>query len=50
MFGGQPNVLVGTLWCAALFVLAGCWAVSGRVVVPWPFLAAAAASVLVGCS
>jgi hypothetical protein len=47
MFGGQPNVLVGMLWCAALFGLAGYWAISGTTVVPWPFLVVASISVLV---
>jgi uncharacterized membrane protein len=47
MFGGQPNVLVGVLWCAALFGLAAHWAVSGSTIVPWPYLVVSAASVLV---
>lgn len=47
MFGGQPNVLVGVAWCGALFGLAGYWALTGTVFVPWPFLAVAAGSVLV---
>lgn len=47
MFGGQPNVLVGILWCLALLALAGYWAAAGAVVVPWPFLVVAAASLCV---
>jgi len=47
MFGGHPNVLVGILWCAALFGLAGYWAISGITIVPWPFLVLAGFSVLI---
>jgi uncharacterized membrane protein len=48
LFGGAPNVYVGIVWNVALLALALAWVVSGRVVVPWPFLLVAAASVLVG--
>jgi uncharacterized membrane protein len=48
LFGGAPNVWVGIVWNAALLGLALAWVLSGRLVVPWPFLIVAAASVLVG--
>lgn len=47
IFGGQPNVLVGILWCLALLALAGYWAATGTTFVPWPFLVVAAASLCV---
>ena len=48
LFGGAPNVLVGIPWCLALLGLAAYWMASGRLVVPWPYLAVAAASLAVG--
>ena len=48
MFGGAPNVYVGIAWNVVLLGLALAWMVSGRAVVPWPFLLVAAASVLIG--
>jgi uncharacterized membrane protein len=48
LFGGAPNVYVGIVWNVALLGLALSWMVTGRVVVPWPYLLVAAASVLVG--
>jgi len=48
LFGGAPNVVAGIPWCVALLGLAGQWIVSGRVTVPWPYLAVAAASLAVG--
>jgi len=48
LFGGTPNVYVGIVWNVALLGLALLWMVTGRVVVPWPYLLVAAASVLVG--
>jgi uncharacterized membrane protein len=45
---GAPNVYVGIVWNVALLGLALSWMVTGRVVVPWPYLLVAAASVLVG--
>jgi uncharacterized membrane protein len=48
LFGGAPNVYVGIVWNVALLGLALAWVMRGHVVVPWPFLIVAAASVLVG--
>jgi uncharacterized membrane protein len=48
LFGGAPNVAAGIPWCVALLGLAGYWMAAGRLVVPWPFLAAAAATLAVG--
>ncbi len=48
LFGGAPNVHVGIIWNVALLGLALSWMVSGRVVVPWPYLIVGAVSVLVG--
>jgi uncharacterized membrane protein len=48
LFGGAPNVYVGIAWNVALLGLAAFWIVSGRVVVPWPYLVVAAGSVLIG--
>jgi uncharacterized membrane protein len=48
LFGGAPNVHVGLVWNVALLGLALWWMASGRIVVPWPYLIVAAASVLVG--
>jgi len=47
IFGGQPNVAVGILWCLSLLALAGCWLAAGTIFVPWPFLMLAAASLIV---
>jgi uncharacterized membrane protein len=47
MFGGVPNVALGILWCVALLGLAGYWLASGRLVVPWIFLAIAAGTLAV---
>lgn len=48
LFGGAPNVQLGIVWNVALLGLALSWMVSGRVVVPWPYLGVAVVSVLVG--
>ena len=48
LFGGAPNVYVGIVWNVALLGLALSWLVTGRVLVPWPYLVVAGASVLVG--
>jgi len=48
LFGGAPNVAAGIPWCLALLGLAGYWIVTGRLVVPWPYLVVAAATLLVG--
>jgi uncharacterized membrane protein len=48
LFGGAPNVVAGIPWCLALLGLAGYWMAVGRVVVPWPYLVVAAASLVVG--
>ena len=48
LFGGAPNVAAGVPWCLALLGLAAYWIASGRLVVPWPFLAVAVATLLVG--
>jgi uncharacterized membrane protein len=48
LFGGAPNVYVGIAWNAACLALALVWLTAGRLTVPWPYLAVAAASVLVG--
>ena len=47
IFGGVPNVALGIVWCAALAGLAAAWIRTGQVFVPWPFLAVAAATLLV---
>lgn len=43
---GMPNVYAGLLWCLALIGLAVAWLATGRLVVPWPFLVVAAATVV----
>ena len=48
LFGGAPNVAAGIPWCLALLGLATYWTASGRLVVPWPYLAVAVATLLVG--
>jgi uncharacterized membrane protein len=48
LLGGAPNVAAGVPWCLALVGLAGYWIATGRLVVPWPYLAVAAASLLIG--
>ena len=48
LFGGAPNVAAGIPWCLALLGLAGYWTATGRLVVPWPYLALAVATLLVG--
>lgn len=48
LFGGAPNVHVGIVWNVALLGLALSWLVTGRLLVPWPYLVVAGASVLVG--
>jgi len=48
LFGGAPNVHVGIVWNIALLGLALSWLVTRRVLVPWPYLVVAGASVLVG--
>ena len=48
LFGGAPNVAAGIPWCLALLGLAAYWAASGRLVVPWPYLAVALATLVVG--
>ena len=48
LFGGAPNVYVGIVWNVACLALALAWLARGRLAVPWPYLAVAAASVLVG--
>jgi uncharacterized membrane protein len=48
LFGGAPNVHLGIVWNVALLGLALSWLVTGRVLVPWPYLVVAGASVLVG--
>jgi len=48
LFGGAPNVHVGIVWNVALLGLGLSWLVTGRVLVPWPYLVVAGASVLVG--
>ena len=48
LFGGAPNVAAGIPWCLAFLGLAAYWTASGRLVVPWPYLAAALATLLVG--
>ena len=48
LFGGAANVHIGIVWNVALLGLALSWLVSGRVVVPRPYLIVAVASVLVG--
>jgi uncharacterized membrane protein len=48
VFAGMPNIYAGLAWCAALLGLAAWWAATGHIVVPWPYLAVAAATVLVG--
>jgi uncharacterized membrane protein len=48
LFGGAPNVAAGIPWCLALLGLSGYWIASGRLFVPWPYLAVAVATLLVG--
>jgi uncharacterized membrane protein len=48
LFGGAPNVAAGIPWCVALLGLAAYWIATGRVVVPWPYLLVAAATLVVG--
>jgi uncharacterized membrane protein len=48
LFGGAPNVAAGIPWCLALLGLAAYWTASGHLVVPWPYLAAALATLLLG--
>jgi len=48
LFGGAPNVAAGVPWCLALLGLAAYWIATGRLVVPWPYLAGAVATLLVG--
>jgi uncharacterized membrane protein len=48
IFGGLPNVYAGVIWCAALLALAAYWIVTGRIVVPWPYLVVAAGTLAVG--
>jgi uncharacterized membrane protein len=48
LFGGAPNVLVGIAWNLVLLGLALSWMLTGRPLVPWPYLIVGAASVLVG--
>jgi|GEM_PF-2972170 uncharacterized membrane protein len=48
LFGGAPNVYVGIVWNVALLGLALSWLLTDRVLVPWPYLVVAGASVLVG--
>ena len=48
LFGGAPNVHVGILWNLTLIGLAVWWMLTGRAIVPWPYLIVAGASVLVG--
>jgi uncharacterized membrane protein len=47
IFGGVPNVALGIVWCVALAGLAVAWLSTGRVFVPWPFLAVAAGTLAV---
>jgi len=48
LFGGAPNVAAGVPWCVALLGLAAYWIATGRLVVPWPYLAVAVATLLAG--
>lgn len=48
LLGGAPNVYVGVAWNVALLGLALWWMATGRLMVPWPYLLVAVASVLVG--
>lgn len=48
LFGGAPNVAAGVPWCLALLGLAASWIATGRLVVPWPYLAVAVATLLAG--
>ena len=48
LFGGAPNVAAGVPWCVALLGLAAYWIASGRLAVPWPYLAVAVATLLAG--
>ena len=48
LFGGAPNVAAGIPWCVALLGLAAYWAASGRLAVPWPYLAVALTTLLAG--
>ncbi|HWX24408.1 MAG TPA: vitamin K epoxide reductase family protein [Vicinamibacteria bacterium] len=46
LFMGLPNVVAGIPWALSLLGLAVFWAVSGRAVVPWPFLFASVMTVI----
>jgi uncharacterized membrane protein len=46
LFLGLPNVVAGIPWAVSLLGLAAFWAASGRLAVPWPFLALSALSVI----
>jgi uncharacterized membrane protein len=48
LFGGAPNVAAGIPWGLSLLGLAAYWIGTGRLVVPWPYLFVAAATLLVG--
>jgi uncharacterized membrane protein len=48
LFGGTPNVAAGIPWALAVFGLALYWIATGRLVVPWPYLAVAVATLIVG--
>lgn len=48
LLGGAPNVAAGIPWCLALLGLGAYWIAAGRLVVPWPYLVVAAATILVG--
>jgi uncharacterized membrane protein len=46
MVGGIPNVSVGIPWALAVLALGLVWMVTGRAVVPWPFLVVAGLTVV----
>jgi len=48
LFGGAPNVAAGIPWSLAVLGLAVSWIATGRMVAPWPYLAVAGATVVVG--
>jgi uncharacterized membrane protein len=48
LFGGAPNVAAGIPWSLAVLGLAAFWIATGRMVAPWPYLAVAVATLLVG--
>ena len=48
LFGGAPNVAAGIPWSLAVLGLAAFWMATGRLVVPWPYLAVSVATLLVG--